>query len=166
MKFDLVARRLLRLVQSDNKQPLDRMVREAGASRSAIQRRLQDMRRLGVIRKDVALLDRRLIGRIEIFIVRLELRWEHRHLFERFRLMVCDLAAVQQCYITTGRLNCIAVVLLPDAEALDAFVTKHFAGDPLVRGYRTSLVTRELKVSLDVPLEPPRENGKNEPDHP
>lgn len=152
MKLDGVARRLLALVQVDNRRSLDDLARDAGSTRSVVQRRLQLLRSTGVIRKDVALLDRRLVGGTETFIIRLELRWRHRRLFDQFSAKVRDLPEVQQCYLTTGRLNCIAVVLLPDADALDAFVCEHFADSPLVRGCRTCLVTRELKASLELPL--------------
>lgn len=164
MMFDRVTWRLLSLVQSNNRRSLSDLARDTGSSRSVVQRRLNALRRIGAIRRDVALLDRRLVGRLETFIVRFELRWEHRQSFDRFRTMVCELPEVQQCYITTGRLNCIALVLLPGADALDAFVARHFADNPLVRSYRTSLVVRELKVSLEVPVHRPNQ-GEGGPSH-
>ena len=156
-----MTRRLLALVQSDSRRSLGELARIAGSSRSAVHRRLQRLRHTGIIRQDVALLDRRRLGHVQTFIIRLELRQKHRQRFDRFLSLVRDLPEVQQCYITTGRLNCIAVVLLPDADALDALVEEHFAHNPLVRSYRTSLVTRELKVSLVVPVPKPGGDGEN-----
>lgn len=152
MRFDRVARHLLALVQRNSRRSLDRLAHAVGSSRSAVQRRMELFRRTGVIKRDVALVDRRLVSRMETFIIHLELRCERRHLLDQFRAIVDDLPQVQQCYVTTGRLNCVAVVLLPNADELDAFVVEHFSDSPFVRRYRTRLVTRELKASLAVPV--------------
>ena len=162
MSWDRTALQVAASLQKDNTKSLDRIAEEIGSSRSAVQRRVRRLRDAGVIRGDVALIDaRRMLG-LETFIIDMQLRTERSDLTARFVRTIRALNEVQQCYLTTGRWNCGAIVLLPDARAFDAFALAHLADDPSVRRYKARLVVRDVKISLSVPVG----EGGNEADAP
>ena len=111
------------------------------------------MRREGVIRSEIAVVDQSLVSPVQTFVICLSLRDENSEGLRSFCAKVQDLQEVQQCYLTTGDANCVLVALLPNAEALRAFVGEHFTDDPFVYRFRTHLVTEPVKVGLSVPIE-------------
>ena len=152
MNWDRTSLQVAASLQRDNRQSLDRIADEIGSSRSAVQRRVRRLREAGVVRGDVAVIDRRKLLGLEAFVVDIELRTGRSRLTETFLRTVQALPEVQQCYLTTGRWNCGIVVLLPHALALDAFALKHLVDDPSVRRYKTRLVVRDIKIGLTVPV--------------
>ena len=157
MKLDLIDRRLLSLLQRNSRLSIEQLAHDVGSSRSAVQRRLDRLRKKGVVQQDVSILNRAAIDRFETFLVHLAIRRERLDLFDGFMDLMRSLPEVQQCYVTTGGLNCVAIVLVPDTEALESFLTEHLGDSPFVRRYRTRLVTREVKVGLTVPIVTPPE---------
>ena len=64
------------------------------------------------------------------------------------------LPEVQQCYLTTGRRNCVIITLLRDANHLEEFVEANLANSSFIHRIRTRRVTREIKVGLTIPIDP------------
>ena len=145
-------RNLLGLLQVDNQLSLDELAEHAGSSRSVVHRRLRDLRGGGYIRADVSILDPNVVGDLQTFVLQLSVRQENSKLLDTFIDSVSELPQVQQCYLTTGSANCVVVLLLEDAEALDRFVAHHFTDDPFVCRFRSNLVTRNVKLGLTLPL--------------
>ena len=59
--------KILKIVQSNNKVTSGRLAKEVGLSSSACQRRLNAMRKIGIIEKDVSVLDRNKLNRKLVF---------------------------------------------------------------------------------------------------
>ena len=152
-KLDLIDRRLLSLLQQDNRMSLDELAEAVYSSKSAVQRRICRLRHDGIIRNDVAVLEPGLIEPLERFVVCLNVREERGDLLRTSCENVGALPSVQQCYLTTGDANCVLVVLLPNGQALRGFIEEHFTDEPFVRGFQAHLVTKGIKVGLSVPIE-------------
>ena len=116
MHHDRPDRQLLAELQTDNRQPLSAIARKVGSTPSTVQRRLQSLRESGAIREDVAIVNPHVVGRLQTFFVHLTVRSERADLMSVFLNGMRRLPQVQQCYMTTGRSNCIVVLLLPDAS--------------------------------------------------
>ena len=56
--LDSFDRKILKIVQSNNRVTSEKLAKDVGLSSSACQRRLNSMRKDGVIKKDVSVLDR------------------------------------------------------------------------------------------------------------
>ena len=102
--------------------------------------------------RDVSVIRREAVSDLTSFIIHLSVRKERSDLLQSFARRVSELPEVQQCYLTTGRANCMVVVVLRDAAQLEAFITANFAEDAFVRRVHARLVTREIKVGLAIPI--------------
>ena len=151
---DRLDRKLLTLLQSSNRMPLDWLAEEVGSSKSAVQRRLERFRRRGIIKADIAVLDPCRLDGLQTFLIRLDVRDEKANLLAAFKAMVQGLPEVQQCYLTTGRRNCVLIAMLPDEAALERFADAYLRDSPFVRRFHARLVTQGIKVGLAIPLEP------------
>ena len=153
-RLDRLDRRILSHLQTNNRASLDVVARNVNASRSAVQRRISKLRRSRTIRSDVSIVRREAIDNLASFVVHLSVRKERSDLMQAFVRRVETLPEVQQCYLTTGRTNCMVVVLLHDAAHLEAFIAANFGDDRFVRRAHAHLITREIKVGLSVPIDP------------
>lgn len=157
--LDSLDRKLLTLLQKDNRASLGDLARIVGSSRSAVARRLRRLRAEGVIRSDVAVVDRQRLGSLETFVIQMEVRRESGRMASDFTAQMLELPEVQQCYLTTGTTNCVLIVLVWGSAQLEEFVEEHLVDNPFVREFTTSLVTRDIKVGLGVPILPADDDG-------
>ena len=61
--LDSFDRKILKIVQGNNRVTSEKLAKEVGLSSSACQRRLNSIRKAGIIKKDVSVLDRNILNR-------------------------------------------------------------------------------------------------------
>jgi DNA-binding Lrp family transcriptional regulator len=149
--LDINDRRIAAILQADNQRTVDEVAAEAGLSSSAAHRRIARLRRDGLIRSDVAVLDPKAFGLTLTFIVEITLE---KVRVEEVSVMKARLKAapeIQQIYNVTGEADLLLIVLARDVEHFEQLSRELFSADPLVRRYKTSLVVDRVKVSLAIP---------------
>lgn len=152
-RLDDLDRRILVVLQTDSRTSLDRIARRVNSSRSVVQRRISQLRRTRTIRNDVSIIHRGAIDGLATFVISLGIRRRRADLVADFILRMKALPEVQQCYLTTGRSNCVMIALLRNASHLEEFVDANLANQSFIRRIRTRLVTREIKVGLAIPID-------------
>ncbi len=123
-----------------------------GLSPSAITRRIQKLKKEGIIAKEVAILGDRIRGSRVTAIVNVQF---DRHLpseAERFRRAIRALPEVQLFVAITGASDALLLVSVRDMDHFNVFADE-LAGMPLVRRYETSFVKRTEKFTTAVPLD-------------
>lgn len=150
--LDAADRRLLDVLQDDNRLSAERIAERIGSSRSAVQRRLARLRAAGVIAGDVAVLDADAVGGLMTFVVDVELERERIDLLDDFRRSVLAIDEVQQCYYVTGRSDFALVITARDMNAYEALTRRLFTENPNIRRFATSVVVDRVKVGMKVPL--------------
>ena len=153
--MDAADRKILEIVQRNNRASAERIAAEAGMSASAVQRRLKKLRADGTILADVAIVspDAAGIGVTAIVEVTIGERPLHRVLSEFRRLMLAT-EAVQQCYHVTGKGDFLLVVNARDMREYDALAQELFVDNPNVRRFETSIVVSRIKAATRLPLSP------------
>jgi len=149
--LDVNDRRIAAILQADNQRTVDEVAAEAGLSSSAAHRRIARLRRDGLIRSDVAVLDPKAFGLTLTFIVEITLE---KVRVDEVSVMKARLKAapeIQQIYNVTGEADLLLIVLARDVEHFEQLSRELFSADPLVRRYKTSLVVDRVKVSLAIP---------------
>ncbi len=144
--------RILEHWQHDTRIPAKAIADEIGLSVAAVQRRLKRLRALGVIRREVAELDPRKVGRPVTCIVGVDLDREGAEDLARFRKKMLASAEVQQCYYVTGQNDFMLVVLAADMEAYDAFTRRVLLADGNVKSFTTQVVLERVKTGVSVQL--------------
>ena len=148
-KFD---RRLLALLQQNNRLPLRSLAAEVGVSAPTCLRRMRRLKSLGVIRAHAALLDATLVGYAVTAFVEVTLAnasGSEMSAFER-RMERCP--EVTQCAEMAGDVDYLLTVVARDLAAFSEFTRAQFAADRHVRAYRSLLVMRQTKSGHVLPV--------------
>jgi len=152
IKLDEIDVRILQELQCDSSRTNVELARAVGLSPPACLRRVRRLRRSGVIRGEMAVLDPRLVGPGMTVLVRVEMEREARALVHGFRQRVLSEDAVAQCWYVTGSHDFVLLVRVADIAAYDALVERLLAVDPNVKRYESLVVLDEVKRDLGVPL--------------
>jgi Lrp/AsnC family transcriptional regulator, leucine-responsive regulatory protein len=150
--LDPTDRRLLVLLQRNNRRRLRDFAAELSISAPTCLRRMRRLEASGVIRSHSALLDARRIGLtvtafIEVALV--DPSGAEMTAFER-RMQHC--AEVVQCSELAGDVDYLLTILVPDMPAFSQFTRRQLADDRRVRSYRSLLVLRQTKNEWVLPL--------------
>jgi Lrp/AsnC family transcriptional regulator, leucine-responsive regulatory protein len=152
IKLDEIDLSILQELQTDSSRTNVELARAVGLSPPACLRRVRRLRKSGVIRGEMAVLDPRLVGPGMTVLVRVEMERDARALVNGFRQRVLSEDAVAQCWSVTGSDDFVLLVRIPDIAAYDALVGRLLAVDLNVKRYESLVVLEELKRDLCVPL--------------
>lgn len=152
MTLDRFDRKLLNLVQEDSGQTADRLAAQVGLSASAVQRRLKRLREEGVIARDIAVVDPRMVGKPVFFVVSVQVEGERPELLAQLRAWIEARPEVQQAFYVTGETDFILTVTAPNTEAYEALMARMIAENQNVRRFTTSVALSVVKQGLKIPV--------------
>ena len=157
MELDRFDRQLLNLLQQDAAQTAEQMAETVPLSPSAIQRRIRRLRELGVIQREVAIVEPNHVGRYTTFVVSVRVERERPELLAQFRKWLVEQEHVQQVFYVTGDADFILVVTAPDTDTYDALMSRMIVDNPNVGRFTTAVSLSVVKRGLyiPVPLDPP-----------
>lgn len=150
--LDHIDRKILDEMQDNSRISAEELAARVGASRSSVQRRLQQLHTAKLIEREAAQLNPALTARLMTFIVEVEMERERIDLLDEFRRSMHELPEVQQCYYVTGHTDFILIVLVPDMQSYEEFSRRVFLANQNIRRFHTNVVVDRVKVSLKVPL--------------
>ena len=143
---------LLALLQEDSGRTADKLGETLGLSRSAVTRRIQNLRQEGIIAKEVAVLSDAFRATRVTAIVNVQFDRHKPHEAEQFRRAVRAMPEVQLAVAITGATDALLLVSVRDMDHFNAFA-EELAGMSLVRRYETSFIKRTIKFTTAVPLD-------------
>ncbi|PKR54177.1 Lrp/AsnC family transcriptional regulator [Thalassospira marina] len=123
-----------------------------GMSPSPCLRRVKQLEAAGLIRKTVALLDRKKMGLGVLATVQVRLQHHTEAGAEDFARAMNDLPEILSCWAMTGRQDFLLMALAPDIESFGDFVTHKLLSMPNVRDVQSSLVLKEYKNETAIPV--------------
>ncbi|THF48015.1 Lrp/AsnC family transcriptional regulator [Allorhizobium terrae] len=151
-QLDRFDREIIEIIQRNCQMKAEAMAEEVGLSASAVQRRLKRLREDGIIKGEVAIIDRKSSGHPMVFIVGMEIERDNYDALARFRLWAERQDHVQQVYYVTGQVDLIAIITARDVEHYDDIAAVLMAENPQIRRMHTNVVLRDIKLSLFVPM--------------
>jgi Lrp/AsnC family transcriptional regulator, leucine-responsive regulatory protein len=152
LNLDRTDRRLLALLQRNNRRPLRDLADELCISAPTCLRRMRRLQTAGVIRGHAALLDASRVGfpvtaYVEVSLV--DASGAEMVAFER-RMHRCP--EVLQCSEVAGDIDYLLLMVARDMASFGELTRRHFASDKRVRTYRSLLVLRQAKDEHVLPL--------------
>lgn len=150
--LDRFDRQLLNAVQADAAATSEKLAEIVALSPSAIQRRLRRLRDLGVIVRETAILDARLVGGPTFFVVALEVERERPELLAQLRRWIAVEEQVQQAFYVTGEADFVLIVTAPNTEAYDLLMTRLVSENTNVRRFTTNVALGVVKRGLTIPV--------------
>ena len=146
-------RRILRALQRDASLSIQALAEQVGMSATPCWRRVKALRERGVIRAEVALLDRRRLGLTALAYVHLSLTDHAEATIQRLDDFVQRHDQIVECATITGSDDYVIKVLARDPEDLERFIMKELLALGVVRSSTTHFVLRQTKYSTAVPLD-------------
>jgi Lrp/AsnC family transcriptional regulator len=150
-KLDAVDLRILREVQSDAALALADIADRVGVSATPCWRRIQRLEQQGVIRKRVALLDRKQLNLgITVFIA-IRTSQHTEEWLEAFSQAVRDIPEIVDVYRMSGEIDYLLRAYVPDIESYDG-VYKKLISKVALTDVTSMFAMEELKSTTEVPL--------------
>lgn len=145
-------RAILHAMQEDASLSIDALAERVGLSSSSVQRRLRRLREEKVILRDVSVVDPGRIGPSVTLLVELELERDRAEQLLSLHRWIARTIEVQQAWCLTGRGDCTLVVVAASIEHFDKLAEQMMSDNPNIRKFTTSVVLKQLKRSLHVPV--------------
>lgn len=150
--MDRIDRKLLNIMQRDASRTNVDMADEVGLSPSSCLRRMQRLRKSGVIDRIVAILNPAKAGRGIKALVTVELKLHGEAHMRRFLDIASTEEAVSQAYAVTGETDVVLMLRLHDMEEFDSLCDRLFRDETNVARFFTMMIIRTAKEETAIPL--------------
>ncbi len=156
-ELDPIDLRILEMLQHDASLSIAEIAEAVGLSSSPAWRRIERLKKLGVILRQVTLLDKEKLGlRFEVF-ASVKLQLPSRENLERFETAVTAWPEVIECATVTGAVDYMLRIVTRDIHAYDDFLRDRVLGSGLVSDVQSRIIIRVAKHTTAAPLELVRE---------
>ncbi|MEK8046437.1 Lrp/AsnC family transcriptional regulator [Ideonella margarita] len=152
--LDRYSLHILTELQRDSRQTVQQLADAVGLSPTPCWNRIKEMEAAGVIKGYTALVDREKVGLNLAVIVEANLSQHSEELVRRFEEAVATSPQIVRCLSTTGQADYIMTVLVADIKAYEQFLHDTIFKLPGVTHVRSSIVLRELKAEVRLPVPP------------
>ena len=151
-QIDAFDRKLLDALQTDADRPTAELAAAAGLSQSPAWRRIQRLREEGVIRKHVALLDRRKLGLNTQIFAQVKLDTHGRQHLDEFAAAIIGFPEVLECHVLMGPVDFLLRIVTTDIEAYERFFFEKLSRVPGVQEVNSTVALSEIKATTALPL--------------
>ena len=153
VELDSVDVRILDLLQQDASLSIAEIAERVGLSSSPAWRRIERLKRVGVITKQVTLLDHDKLGlTFEVF-ASVKLQLPSRENLDKFESAVAGWPQVVECALVTGAVDYMLRVISRDIHAYDDFLRDKMLALGLVSDVQSRIIMRVPKRTTSAPLE-------------
>ncbi|WP_395646319.1 Lrp/AsnC family transcriptional regulator [Terricaulis sp.] len=150
--LDAVDARILDLLQQDASLSIAEIAERVGLSSSPAWRRIERLKKAGVITKQVTLLDYEKLGlSFEVFAT-VKLQLPSRENLDRFETAVASWPEVVECATVTGAVDYMLRIITRDMHAYDDFLRDKMLALGLVSDVQSRIVMRVPKRTTAAPL--------------
>ncbi len=151
--LDAVDARILDLLQHDASLSIADIAAKVGLSSSPAWRRIERLKKVGIIKQQVTLLDYEKLGlSFEVF-ASVKLQLPSRDNLEKFEAAVTKWPEVVDCATVTGAVDYMLRVITKDMHAYDDFLRDKMLALGLVSDVQSRIVMRAAKRTTAAPLE-------------
>ncbi len=149
-ELDEYDKKLLRLLQQNNRLTTEQLSKEASLSPSAVQRRIAKLREEKIIEADVSIISPAATGIGIVCVVDVVLQEGNAASIDQFKQLMLDCVEVSQCYYVTGTYDFVLIVNVTDMAHFEAFTRKYLMDNPNLKHFYTHVVMDKVKVRFGV----------------
>ncbi len=158
MKLDERDLEILRHLQSDAGPTVSELARRLEISAPGLQKRLRKLYDAGVIKRQVALVDREAVDLDLLCFVQVTLSRHQPQTVARFRRAMRDMPEVLECHLLTGEFDYLLKVVARNHRNLEDLLIERLTAVEGVDKVRTTIVLNEIKSTTALPLGEPETN--------
>lgn len=152
-RIDELGARLLTLLQEDSSPTMTHLAEMLGVNVSTIQRRLEALRRDGVVTHTVSLLDPDSVGRPIWALAFVQLRTDRPGASERFKDLIRTTPDIMFALAITGSADFALLVSAPTLAAYERFALSFQGEDTDVALLDSRVVLDRVKIGFSMPVE-------------
>jgi len=152
MKLDSYDRKILTLLQENNRISQRDLAEQVNLSASAVNRRIAALEAGGVIRHNVSIVDPASVGRPITVIVEVKLENERLDLLDEIKKRFVHCPQVQQVYYVTGDFDFLLVLNVKDMEEYEQLTRElFFFGN--IKQFKTFVAMQNNKRTFAIPID-------------
>lgn len=152
-KLDRYDRLLLAAIQENAQVPQSELGARVNLSTAAVNRRLRQLKREGVIERYTACLNPKAVGYALTIIVEVEVESERADLLDEMRKSFEACPQIQQCYYVAGECDFVLIFVVRGMEQYVALTRRLFHGNNNVKTFRTIVAMDRIKTGMNVPID-------------
>ena len=151
-ELDAIDAKILDLLQQDASLSIAEIADRVGLSSSPCWRRIERLKKNGVITSQVTLLDREKLGLTFEVIASVKLQLPNRENLEKFETAVRKWPEVVDCATVTGAVDYMLRIITTDMHAYDDFLRDKILSLGVVSDVQSRIVMRVAKRTTAAPL--------------
>jgi DNA-binding Lrp family transcriptional regulator len=151
-ELDAIDAKILDLLQQDASLSIAEIADRVGLSSSPCWRRIERLKKVGIITSQVTLLDREKLGLNFEVNASVKLQLPTRENLEKFESAVGKWPEVVDCVTVTGAVDYMLRIVTTDMHAYDDFLRDKILGLGLVSDVQSRIVMRVAKRTTAAPL--------------
>ena len=144
---------ILRILQNDASVSTSAIADKLNLSQSPCWRRINRIEQAGLIRKRVALLDRRALGMEVVVFATVSLTANGRQNLDAFEQDIVAYPEVMECYTMAGIFDYMLKIVARDIAHYEDFVRNTLTTNPSIRELHSHMAVTEIKNSTELPLD-------------
>lgn len=148
--FDDIDKALLSLLQTDSKQTTKALSIKLGLSVTAVYERIKKLESHGVIKKYVALIDKKKVKKDFVTFCHIKLVKHSQEFVMKFEREVAKLEEVLECYHISGDYDYLLKVLVEDMEAFREFMVKKLTKIDHIGSTHSMFMINEVKHTTEI----------------
>lgn len=152
IELDRASLQILEALQADARLSTQALAERVGLSATPVWRRIKELEDRGVIRGQVALVDRERVGLSILVLAQVSLVRHSEGAVEQFEQLVGTRREIIECHAITGDSDYVIKVVAADMKAYDQFLQQHIFKLPGVSSVRSNVVLREVKYETALPV--------------
>jgi Lrp/AsnC family transcriptional regulator, leucine-responsive regulatory protein len=152
MRIDEYDKKILRLLQVNNRLTGEELSERVNLSQSAVQRRIEKLRRQKIIQADISVISESALGNALTCIVEVNLHDGSAKKLDHFKNLIRASDEVVQCYFVTGVYDFILIVNTRNMEHFENFVRLNLMNDQNVKHFQTQVVMSKIKMQYGANL--------------
>lgn len=152
LELDEFDKKLLSLLQQNNRMTANELGEMVSLSSSAVQRRLTRLREEKIIEADVSIISPAVMGIGITCVVDVILEEGNSKALEKFKSTMRKCSEVMQCYYVTGTYDFVLLVNAKDMRQYEEFTKKWLMDNSNVKHFYTHVVMDKVKVGYSIPL--------------
>ncbi|MEN3747663.1 Lrp/AsnC family transcriptional regulator [Sphingomonas sp. HF-S3] len=150
--LDPYERKILRELQADASLTTAQLAERVGLSASPCWRRIDRLEREGIIRRRVALVDRRKVGLNAQIFAQVKLNAHGRANLDEFSEAIRGFPEVLDAYVLMGSMDFMLRIVAKDIEAYERFFFDQLSRLPGVQEINSTVALSEIKSTSELPI--------------
>ena len=152
IELDRIDMNILRELQTDSSITNADLAKRVGLSPSPCLTRVKAFRESGLIKRQVCLLEPKLLGLNLSVFIQVSLDHQSKEMLEIFQTAINGCKEVLECYLMTGDADYLLRVIVADTDELRDFILNRLTTIKGVSNIRSSIALKQIKYETAIPV--------------